>query len=231
MSEPKEQLIARNAREAREERARRRAQEKRKTQIKTKSQTKTQITDVMIVDPIKEEDNMVTDENHQAPDILYWCIVHLDSIFRQVDAGTLEIKEILKPLSDLGFKIFDEALVWTFFNECSLQGIRGFIKSARKLNLSFSLESLSQRVICDEAFFNHGPSKIFWDKRVCLYKAFPCYESLKNHLEKLGIIPTQSGSHVTKCISKNSKDFLVHIKFGGFFMETSFYKYVSRFEM
>ena len=219
--------IAMNAREAR---AKKRAQmhtQKRAQIHAQKRKNKTKPAEAMVVDSIKKEDNMITDDNHQPQDIQHWHIKTLDYIFNQVDSGTLQIDEIKKNISDLGFKIFDEALVQAFFNEASLEGVRGFLKSSSKLKLNFSLERFSQKVICNEAFFYPNLSKIFWDKRVCLYQAFPCHEILKNHLVKLDIIPAQSSFAVTKCISKKSKEFLVQVGFGCLYIEEPFYKCVT----
>jgi hypothetical protein len=153
-----------------------------------------------------------------------WQIETLDYIFRQIESDTLKPDEITNAMSYLTSKTFGETLVQAFIENASIEGIRGFLKSSSNLSLDFSLENLVREFICNDGFFYNSIPKVFWDKCVCLYKAFPCPEALRNHLVKLEIIEDPQHPSLTRCISTRSHDFLGEVSHGGMYVEKSFFK-------
>src|SRR5207245_493305 len=111
-----------------------------------------------------------------------------------------------------------------FIENSSVKGVRGFLKHSSTLRLDFSLEDLSCKLICNDRFFHDGLPKFFWDKRVLLFKTFPCLEALKNHLIEMEIIKDPLYFSNTRCISEGSHDFLTKVSGGGMYVERSFFK-------
>jgi hypothetical protein len=113
----------------------------------------------------------------------------LNQVFKMVFYNQHTENDTKQALLDLDIKVFDEPLVRAFFEDASVEAVRGFLKSYPMLDLAVSLETLSQELICNDKFSDPFISYAFWMKRVHLFEVFPCPGPLHQHLKTLNIIP------------------------------------------
>jgi hypothetical protein len=134
-----------------------------------------------------------------------------DAVFVQVYQKDYTPAAIIQVISEIGVKVLDEALVRAFIDKASVEGVRGFLKSVSNLCFDFSLEDLSRKLICNNEFSDPNIPADFWTKRIHLFKAFPCRESLYDHLKKLQIIPVSKGGD-SILFSDGANTFLMKIR-------------------
>ena len=158
----------------------------------------------------------------------YWQSRTLKHLFHQIGSHKLKPDEIENITSYLTNMPFGESLIRAFIYESSIDGFRTFLEFSSKLSLKFSLEDISRDLVCHDLFFRGSPlENHFWEKRVCLYEAFPCPEALQKHLVKLGVLKGEQDStqdsFYPRCVSEESRNFLAEVSSGGTYFERPFY--------